>query len=244
MSKEDTPVAFVKEPRYIVLKIKDMLAYLGNEGFSAVMTSIRQIAKGRAYDGKPPFNAVVVEQDWPEFEVVWEMIEARVTGKPVAAQEPVAWMCQIPQHSDVPNNPPATCARCQTFDEATKGSLGAKLLREQRAKINEQADRIKVLEEELRVEKWAKAQEAINYKENLTAAEAVIEKAKDALENSEGYWERGDVFLRTECELTLATIAAYQKGEEASAPSDEEPCNCVSTRTYTNGICDTCGGRE
>jgi hypothetical protein len=86
---EEKPAAFVKEPRYVVLKIKDMKAYLGNELFRKVMDAGEKIAEYRAYDGKPPFNAVVVEQDWPEFDVVWEMIEARVTGNPVAAQEPI-----------------------------------------------------------------------------------------------------------------------------------------------------------
>ena len=49
-------------------------------------------------DGKPPFNAVVVEQDWPEFEMVWDAIEARmtanvkVTGSPALSASP----CGLP----------------------------------------------------------------------------------------------------------------------------------------------------
>lgn len=29
-----------------------------------------------------PVDCVVVESDWPEYEIVWQMIEARVSGKP------------------------------------------------------------------------------------------------------------------------------------------------------------------
>lgn len=71
---------FVREPRYVVFKIKDLEKYCGERTIQQVMGTGCFIAKGREKDGKPPFNAVVVEQDWPEFDTVWGMIEARMTG--------------------------------------------------------------------------------------------------------------------------------------------------------------------
>lgn len=71
---------FIKEARYIVFKIKDMEKYCGERTIQQIMGTGYMIAKGREKDGKPTFNAVVVEQDWPEFDTVWAMIEARMTG--------------------------------------------------------------------------------------------------------------------------------------------------------------------
>lgn len=72
---------FKREPRYIVFKIKD----LDNYGDCVTREALRcigeQIADGRRRDGKPPFNALVVEQDWPEFEPTWAAIEARCNGE-------------------------------------------------------------------------------------------------------------------------------------------------------------------
>ena len=71
---------FKREPRYVVFKIKDIHAYLSAAQIDALQTVGETIAAGRAIEGKPPFNAVVVEQDWPEFEPTWEAIEARMTA--------------------------------------------------------------------------------------------------------------------------------------------------------------------
>ena len=71
---------FKREPRYVVFKIKDIHAYLPPHLVEAVKYAGETIAVGRACEGKPPFNAVVIEQDWPEFEMVWAAIEKRVSG--------------------------------------------------------------------------------------------------------------------------------------------------------------------
>ncbi len=68
---------FKREPRYVVLKIKDIHAYLSPAQIEALQIAGETIAVGRSIEGKSPFNAVVVEQDWPEFEMVWAMIEER-----------------------------------------------------------------------------------------------------------------------------------------------------------------------
>jgi hypothetical protein len=69
---------FKREPRYIVFKIKDILGVLTGDEQRELQRLGNKIAKGRARAGKAPFNAVVVEQDWPEFEPTWEAIETRM----------------------------------------------------------------------------------------------------------------------------------------------------------------------
>lgn len=78
--QQHTPEPFVREPRYLVFKINDVLECLSACQLDHLQEIGEKIAAGRSDDGKPPFNAVVVEQDWPEFDLVWEMIEARMTG--------------------------------------------------------------------------------------------------------------------------------------------------------------------
>lgn len=75
-----TSEPFVREPRYVVFKLKDIESYLNSDNKLRLNRIGRDIAIERDNEGKPPFNAVVVEQDWPEFDLVWEMIEARMTG--------------------------------------------------------------------------------------------------------------------------------------------------------------------
>lgn len=71
---------FKREPRYVVLKIKDVEEYLTINERRALIDLSGKIADGRYREGRPPLNAVVVERDWPEFDVVWGMIEARMLG--------------------------------------------------------------------------------------------------------------------------------------------------------------------
>ena len=84
---------FKREPRYVVFKIKDIERYVTSEDKLLINEVGAAIAVGRKCDGKPPFNAVVVEQDWPEFELAWEAIEARMTANDPnsgAARGPIA----------------------------------------------------------------------------------------------------------------------------------------------------------
>jgi hypothetical protein len=69
---------FLREERYYVLKISDMRKYLSREKFEFVGSIAEKLNAGRAVDGKTVLQAVVVEHDWPEYESVWQMIEARV----------------------------------------------------------------------------------------------------------------------------------------------------------------------
>jgi hypothetical protein len=68
---------FKRENRYIVIKIKDALKYLTPAQFRELSNIERSITVGRGSENKHPLTAVVVEQDWPEYEMVWAMIEER-----------------------------------------------------------------------------------------------------------------------------------------------------------------------
>lgn len=69
MPTENNPSPFEREERYIVLKLnrlaKDEAEYL------------------RDCQSKAMVECVVVESDWPEYHLVWAMIEHRMAGKPV-----------------------------------------------------------------------------------------------------------------------------------------------------------------
>lgn len=90
MSAQHTPEPFVREPRYLIFKIKDALSSLSSCELDRLQEIGEKISASRSSEGKPPFNAVVVEQDWPEFDLVWEMIEARMAGKGKDARRIVA----------------------------------------------------------------------------------------------------------------------------------------------------------
>ncbi len=66
---------FKREERYLVLKLKDLSP--------AAEEHIRQYVAAR---NLPNRQCVVVESDWPEYELVWTMIEARVAGRPAAME--------------------------------------------------------------------------------------------------------------------------------------------------------------
>jgi hypothetical protein len=78
---------FKREPRYVVFKIKDIQEYLTHLEMANLDKIGNFIAGGREADGKQPFNAVVVEQDWPEFEPTWAAIEKRMMESNAVATE-------------------------------------------------------------------------------------------------------------------------------------------------------------
>ena len=80
-----------REHRYYVAKTKDVEKYLSDEHqlqFDRLLTKIRI---GRLNDGKADVQTVCVDSDWPEYETVWRMIEARVDGKASPASVPEGW---------------------------------------------------------------------------------------------------------------------------------------------------------
>lgn len=81
------PVAFEREQRYIVLKVKDIeAAHFDGKTLAALNYITTEIDANRKGDGKQPLQCVVVESDWPEYEPTWRAIEQRVSGASAPAQ--------------------------------------------------------------------------------------------------------------------------------------------------------------
>ena len=72
---------FKRENRYLVIKRKDIDKYLNTEE-----RTILHLLSNKIYDrilelGIKNHLSVVIEDDWPEYEKVWQMIEDRVSGE-------------------------------------------------------------------------------------------------------------------------------------------------------------------
>ena len=78
---------FVREDRYIVFKISDVVEHL-TTAERLHLERLYEIQRvGRKEAGKPELECVVVESDWPEYEPTWKAIEARVMGAQPAPSE-------------------------------------------------------------------------------------------------------------------------------------------------------------
>lgn len=66
-------IPFEREDRYIVIKISHLHCA------DALINVARELTLRNFLDAQEiiPVEAVVVEADWPEYEPVWKMIEAR-----------------------------------------------------------------------------------------------------------------------------------------------------------------------
>ena len=73
---------FVRESRYAVEKWKDLAAALNPTELDMFKHLMWKTHDYRETRGATRYvECVVVEQDWPEFEVAWALIEARMTGQ-------------------------------------------------------------------------------------------------------------------------------------------------------------------
>lgn len=70
---------FKREGRYIVLKLKD-IALLSDEHKRQLEDVCDQVKVIRADRGAGKMECVVVENDWPEYEYVWSLIQQRMEG--------------------------------------------------------------------------------------------------------------------------------------------------------------------
>lgn len=68
---------FKREDRYIVIKRSDLDKLKGPQ-----VDSLRLLLS-KVSTRLPSRECVVVESDWPEYHLVWAMIEHRMAGKPV-----------------------------------------------------------------------------------------------------------------------------------------------------------------
>ena len=73
---------FKREDRYIVIKRSDMDKAPADlrRSFSG---QCRKLHESMLTSGAPARSFVVVEHDWPEYHLVWAMLEHRMAGKPV-----------------------------------------------------------------------------------------------------------------------------------------------------------------
>lgn len=88
-----------REERYIVLKKSDLKAAVASgrllpEDLDEINNLQASLTTQRFLDGKRPFECVVVEHDWPEYETVWQMIEDRVDGFD-GGREPLKGLTQL-----------------------------------------------------------------------------------------------------------------------------------------------------
>ena len=65
--------------RYIVLKRSDIDNVFSLEDKQTLMNLCEILEDYRKDEGKQPLRCVVVEDDWPEYETVWKMLEDRFT---------------------------------------------------------------------------------------------------------------------------------------------------------------------
>lgn len=70
-----------RENRYLIIKRKDIAAYLTEAEVEVLDDISRKINRQRLMDGKSVLMAVVVEHDWPEYEPTWAAIEKRMDGE-------------------------------------------------------------------------------------------------------------------------------------------------------------------
>lgn len=64
--------------RYMVIKMSHAEHALTKEERDLLWKLGMKVAKWRRAEGRTPFECLVVEHDWPEYEPVWQSIEARV----------------------------------------------------------------------------------------------------------------------------------------------------------------------
>lgn len=75
---------FKREDRYIVIKITDLeeaAKVIHDSHLESLDVVLNFVQSVRRVGGKRPFKCVVVEDDWPEYELTWKAIENRVTAE-------------------------------------------------------------------------------------------------------------------------------------------------------------------
>ena len=68
------------EKRYVVLKITDINLYLNDEDRKQLAAIATKIDAGRRAKDKGFLECIIVEHDWPEYEMTWRAIQHRING--------------------------------------------------------------------------------------------------------------------------------------------------------------------
>jgi hypothetical protein len=76
---------FQREDRYIVIKRKDLDTVFRSDVREQFYTALHRL---NCHDVLiPQRKFLVIESDWPEYEIVWQMIEARMRGRNSQSQQ-------------------------------------------------------------------------------------------------------------------------------------------------------------
>ena len=73
---------FRRENRFLVLKWNDIEKYLSHEHREAIRIACDVVQERRRMDGKRQNAYVVVADNWPEYDGVWQAIESRCSTSP------------------------------------------------------------------------------------------------------------------------------------------------------------------
>ncbi|MDC7860709.1 hypothetical protein [Pantoea ananatis] len=73
--------SFIPEEGYTVLQETDVQHALSKEEVMHLAVVAEKVREGRRKAGKKDLSCVVVEHDWPEYVLVWRMLEKRVNGE-------------------------------------------------------------------------------------------------------------------------------------------------------------------
>ena len=74
---------FDRQERYTVFKDTDVGEALTPDQCTDLIQMHETMQASRENNGKAPLVCLVIEEDWPEYEIVWKMIEKRCRGNPV-----------------------------------------------------------------------------------------------------------------------------------------------------------------
>lgn len=75
-------MTFKRENRYLVIRWDDIYASLADDHIWMLNGLCREVEEYREKQGKEPTpNYVCIKDTYPEYEMVWEAIEERVTAK-------------------------------------------------------------------------------------------------------------------------------------------------------------------
>ena len=87
--------------RYYVIKASHAKEALTKEEQDTLLRLGMKCAKWRSEVGKTPFECLVVEHDWPEYEKVWKMIENRVDFEQAREEELAKGYAEAKDHHKV-----------------------------------------------------------------------------------------------------------------------------------------------
>ena len=77
-SDSDSSVSKIKEEKYLVLKLDDKEKYLADREKFALANVCLRIREGRDHDGKKQNHYVVVNEEEPYADKVWDLVLGRV----------------------------------------------------------------------------------------------------------------------------------------------------------------------